>query len=392
MEQIKTKSSAAFTLLALAISAFGIGSTEFISVGLLPLISSDMGVGISTAGLTVSIYALGVMIGAPVFTTLTASMNRKSLLLLVMLTFIVGNLIAMLAPTFAVLLIGRVISAFAHGVFMSIAAVIAASVVSPGKRAGAISVMFTGLTVATVTGVPLGTFIGQISNWRMSFFFIVMIGVIALISNYFLVPKELEKGEKTSFRSIGQVLQNTRILLILLITAFGYGGTFVVYTYLSPLLEQNMGYGAQAVVIILIIYGLMVAFGNTLGGHLANQNTLRALFFMFLLQAIILLLLFFTGENALFGLMTVFLMGIFAFMNVPGLQFYVVKLAEEYTPNAVSMASALNISAFNVGIAFGAFIGGFVTDYFGLNLTSIFGAIMVLIAVLLTGLLARLEK
>ncbi|MBC1406205.1 MFS transporter, partial [Listeria welshimeri] len=132
MEQIKTKSSAAFTLLALAISAFGIGSTEFISVGLLPLISSDMGVGISTAGLTVSIYALGVMIGAPVFTTLTASMNRKSLLLLVMLTFIVGNLIAMLAPTFAVLLIGRVISAFAHGVFMSIAAVIAASVVSPG--------------------------------------------------------------------------------------------------------------------------------------------------------------------------------------------------------------------------------------------------------------------
>ncbi|EIA20913.1 major facilitator family transporter [Listeria fleischmannii subsp. coloradonensis] len=350
MEQIKTKSSAAFTLLALAISAFGIGSTEFISVGLLPLISSDMGVGISTAGLTVSIYALGVMIGAPVFTTLTASMNRKSLLLLVMLTFIVGNLIAMLAPTFAVLLIGRVISAFAHGVFMSIAAVIAASVVSPGKRASAISVMFTGLTVATVTGVPLGTFIGQISNWRMSFFFIVMIGVIALISNYFLVPKELEKGKKTSFRSIGQVLQNTRILLILLITAFGYGGTFVVYTYLSPLLEQNMGYGAQAVVIILIIYGLMVAFGNTLGGHLANQNTLRALFFMFLLQAIILLLLFFTGENALFGLITVFLMGIFAFMNVWFNKFYVVKLAEEYTPNAVSMASALNISAFNVGI------------------------------------------
>ncbi|WP_088839277.1 MFS transporter [Listeria sp. ILCC792] len=392
MEQIQTKSNSAFTLLALAISAFGIGSTEFISVGLLPLISSDMNVGISTAGLTVSIYALGVMIGAPVFTTLTASMNRKTLLLLVMMTFIVGNLIAMTAPTFTILLIGRVVSAFAHGVFMSIAAVIAASVVSPDKRASAISIMFTGLTVATVTGVPLGTFIGQISNWRMSFFFIVIIGIIALISNYFLVPNELEKGGKISFQSIGQVLRNTRILLILLITAFGYGGTFVVYTYMSPLLEQSMGYSAQAVVIILIIYGLMVAFGNTLGGHLANQNTLRALFFMFLLQAITLLLLFFTGKNALFGLITVFLMGIFAFMNVPGLQFYVVKLAENYTPNAVSMASALNISAFNIGIAAGAFIGGFVTDYFGINLTSIFGAAMVGIAVFLTMFLARLER
>ncbi|EFS03848.1 major facilitator family transporter, partial [Listeria seeligeri FSL S4-171] len=152
------KVNPSLTLLALAISAFGIGSTEFISVGLLPLISSNMDVSISTAGLTVSIYALGVMVGAPVLTTMTAKMNRKNLLMLVMVVFIIGNLISAFAASFAILLAGRVIAAFAHGVFMSIASVIAADVVQPSKRASAIAVMFTGLTVATVTGVPLGTF------------------------------------------------------------------------------------------------------------------------------------------------------------------------------------------------------------------------------------------
>lgn len=198
------------TLLALAISAFGIGSTEFISVGLLPLISSSMGVSISTAGLTVSIYALGVMVGAPVLTTMTAKMNRKNLLLLVMLVFLIGNLVSAFAVSFGMLLTGRVVAAFAHGVFMSIASVIAADVVHPSKRASAIAVMFTGLTVATVTGVPLGTFIGQLFGWRMSFLFIVAIGVIAIIANFFLVPKNLSNGKSISFKAIGQLLVNKK--------------------------------------------------------------------------------------------------------------------------------------------------------------------------------------
>ncbi|EUJ33170.1 major facilitator family transporter [Listeria floridensis FSL S10-1187] len=392
MEHVQRKSNhAAFTLMALAISAFGIGSTEFISVGLLPLISSDMGISISTAGLTVSIYALGVTIGAPVFTTLTARLNRKKLLLLVMLTFIIGNLLAAFAPVFGILLVGRIVSAFAHGVFMSIASVIAADVVSPSKRASAIAVMFTGLTVATVTGVPLGTFIGQISNWRVSFLFIALIGVIALISNWLLVPKDLNQGEKTSFSGMIRVLKNGKILLILLVTALGYGGTFVIYTYLSPLLETKMGYSAHAIVIILIVYGLMVAFGNTIGGHLSNQNTLKRLSYMFLFQSIILFLLYFTSTSPILGLATVLLMGFFAFMNVPGLQFYVVKLAEENVPDAVSMASALNISAFNIGIAAGAFLGGVITEGMGLTAAPLFGGLMVLLAVFFTWLLKRIQ-
>ncbi|KKD45633.1 MFS transporter [Listeria seeligeri] len=377
------KVNPSLTLLALAISAFGIGSTEFISVGLLPLISSNMDVSISTAGLTVSIYALGVMVGAPVLTTMTAKMNRKNLLMLVMVVFIIGNLISAFAASFAILLTGRVIAAFAHGVFMSIASVIAADVVQPSKRASAIAVMFTGLTVATVTGVPLGTFIGQLFGWRMSFIFIVAIGVIALIANYFLVPKNLSSAKSISLKSIGQVLLNKKIGIVLLMTAFGYGGTFVVYTYLSPMFIK-MGYTANMIVVLLIIYGIMVAIGNTIGGHFANEKPAKALFVMFSLQAATLLLLQFTSPNPILGLIVVMLMGFFAFMSVSGLQLYVVELAERYLPETVSMASALNISAFNVGIAMGAFIGGLITEYIGLSYTPIVGFLMVLIAIILS--------
>lgn len=377
------KVNPSLTLLALAISAFGIGSTEFISVGLLPLISSNMDVSISTAGLTVSIYALGVTVGAPVLTTMTAKMNRKNLLMLVMVVFIIGNLISAFAASFAILLTGRVIAAFAHGVFMSIASVIAADVVQPSKRASAIAVMFTGLTVATVTGVPLGTFIGQLFGWRMSFIFIVAIGVIALIANYFLVPKNLSSAKSISLKSIGQVLLNKKIGIVLLMTAFGYGGTFVVYTYLSPMFIK-MGYTANMIVVLLIVYGIMVAIGNTIGGHFANEKPAKALFVMFSLQAATLLLLQFTSPNPILGLIVVMLMGFFAFMSVSGLQLYVVELAERYLPETVSMASALNISAFNVGIAMGAFIGGLVTEYIGLSYTPIVGFLMVLIAIILS--------
>lgn len=268
-------------MLALAISAFGIGSTEFISVGLLPMIVNDMGVSLSNASLTVSLYAVGVMIGAPVLTVLTSKLSRKNVLLIVMLLFIVGNLIAAAAPEFTLLLTGRIISALAHGVFMSIASVIAADVVAPNKRASAIAIMFTGLTVATVTGVPLGTFIGQITNWRMSFVFIAAIGIIALISNLFLVPGNLSKGAAISLRDVGKVLANFRLLLVLIITALGYGGTFVVYTYVSPILSEFMHYSASTIVILLVLYGIAVAIGNTLGGNLANNNPLRALLYMF---------------------------------------------------------------------------------------------------------------
>ncbi len=386
------KNRSMFALLALAVSAFAIGTTEFISVGLLPLISKDLDISLTTAGLTVSLYALGVTVGAPVLTALTSRMPRKSLLLWIMIVFIIGNGIAASATSVTVLLIARVISAFSHGVFMSIGSTIAADLVPENKRASAISIMFTGLTVATITGVPFGTFLGQQLGWRFAFIAIVVIGIIGFIANSILIPSDLRKGTRTSIQDHVKLITNSRLLLIFLITALGYGGTFVVFTYLSPLLQSVTGFKQGTIALILLVYGVAIAVGNMIGGKLANKNPIRSLFYMFIIQAIILLLLTFTAPFKVVGLITIILMGVFAFMNVPGLQVYVVMLAERYVPSAVDVASAMNIAAFNAGIAIGSYLGGIVADSIGLIHTSWIGSIMVMIAAILTGISRMLER
>lgn len=386
------KNESTLALLALAISAFAIGTTEFISVGLLPLIASDLHISVTTAGLTVSLYALGIMFGAPILTSMTSSMSRKTLLLWIMIVFIIGNSIAASATSIGVLLVARVISALSHGIFMSIGSTIAADLVPENRRASAISIMFTGLTVATVTGVPIGTFIGQQFGWRMAFVIIILLGVIALIANSFLVPSTIRKSTRTSFRDQIKLVSNGRLLLVFMITALGYGGTFVVFTYLAPLLQEISGFKEGTVALILLVYGIAIAIGNMIGGKLSNRNPVKALFYMFIAQAIVLFVLMFTAPFKIAGLITIFLMGLFAFMNVPGLQVYVVMLAERFVPSAVDVASALNIAAFNAGIAIGAYVGGVITDSIGLIHTSWIGALMVLGAVFLTGWSRLLEK
>ncbi|KAF6571794.1 MFS transporter [Paenibacillus polymyxa] len=379
-------------LLALAVSAFAIGTTEFISVGLLPLIAEDLHISVTMSALTVTLYALGVTIGAPVLTSLTSSVPRKTLLLWIMIIFIAGNSLAAVSSGIALLLIARVISAFAHGVFMSIGSTIAADLVPDDRRASAISIMFSGLTVATVTGVPLGTYIGQQWGWRAAFMAIVVVGVVALIANLILLPSTLRKGNKTPFREQVKLVTNGRLLLAFIITALGYGGTFVVFTYLSPLLHDITGFQQSTVTFILLLYGIAIAIGNVIGGKAANRKPLSALFYMFLIQAVILFLLLFTAPFKTAGLITIFFMGLLAFMNVPGLQVYVVMLAERFAPKAVDVASAVNIAAFNAGIAIGAYVGGIVTDSLGLIHTAWIGSIMVFVAVLLTGWSRMLEK
>ncbi|NGQ94861.1 MFS transporter [Brevibacillus sp. SYP-B805] len=379
-------------LLALAVSAFAIGTTEFISVGLLGLISQDLKVPVTTAGLTVSLYALGVTFGAPVLTSLTSGMSRKSLLLWIMIVFIIGNSIAAGATSIAVLLAARVISALSHGVFMSIGSTIAANVVPDHRRASAISFMFTGLTVAIVTGVPLGTFLGQQWGWRASFLAIATVGIIAFIANSILVPSDLRQGTRATFRDQYKLLTNGRLLLLFLITALGYGGTFVVFTYLSPLLQEITGFQAKTVAAILLVYGVAIAIGNVIGGKVANRNPIAALFYMFIVQAMVLFLLTFTAPWKAAALVTIFLMGLLAFMNVPGLQLYVVMLAERFVPGAIDVASAINIAAFNAGIALGSYLGGVITDSIGLIHTAWAGALMVLGAVILTGWSMALER
>lgn len=387
-----SKMQSTLALLALAVSAFAIGTTEFISVGLLPLISEDLDIPVTTAGLTVSLYALGVTFGAPILTSVTAKMSRKTLLLWIMIVFIIGNTLAALSTTISLLLVARVISAFSHGVFMSIGSTIAADLVPENRRASAISIMFTGLTVATVTGVPFGTFIGQQLGWRVAFLVIIIIGIISLIANGILVPSNLRKGTKTTIRDQMKLVTNGRLLLLFIITALGYGGTFVVFTFLSPLLQTITGFKEESVAVILLIYGIAIAIGNMMGGKLSNKNPINALFYMFIIQAIILFILMFTAPFKIAGLLTILLMGLLAFMNVPGLQVYVVMLAERFVPSAVDVASAINIAAFNAGIAIGSYLGGLITNSIGLIHTSWIGAVMVALAAILTGYSRVLER
>ncbi|KMY42712.1 MFS transporter [Peribacillus loiseleuriae] len=388
----KQKQTNTKALLALAVTAFAIGTTEFISVGLLPMIAADLQTSVKVTGLTVSVYALGVMIGAPVLTSLLAHMPRKKLLLGIMLVFILGNSIAMFSTTIGVLLVARLVSALAHGVFMSIGSTIAASLVPANRRASAIAIMFTGLTVATITGVPFGTLIGQQFGWRMAFAFIVVIGVLAFIANIILVPASIQKGTKTGFGEQLKLLKNGRLVLVFIITALGYGGTFVVFTYLSPLLQEVSGFTAKTVTLIILLYGLTVAIGNSIGGKLANYNPIRALFYMFVVQAIVLFILYFTVPFKVAGLITILFMGLFAFMNVPGLQAYVVILAERFVPSAVDVASAINIAAFNAGIAIGSYAGGVIAESIGLIHTTWIAGIMVIIAVFLVAICVKQEK
>ncbi|WP_336775950.1 MFS transporter [Paenibacillus sp. MMO-58] len=389
---VTKQSRSALALLALAISSFAIGTTEFISVGLLPLISEDLDISVTTAGLSVTLYAVGVTVGAPLLTALTSRVPRKTLLLAIMIIFILGNSLAASAGSIAMLLIARVISAFSHGVFMSIGSTIAADLVPEDRRASAIAMMFSGLTIATVTGVPLGTLLGQHMGWRTAFIAIAVIGVIALISNLLLIPNTLRKGNRTKLSEPFKVLKNGRLLLAFAITMLGYGGTFVVFTYLSPLLHDITGFKESTIAGILVLYGVAIAVGNIIGGKAANKKPLSALLVMFILQAVILLILTFTAPYAAAALVTITLMGLLAFMNVPGLQMYVVLLGERYMPKSIDVVSALNISAFNAGIAIGAYVGGIITDKLGLIHTPWIGAIMVLGAVALTAWSRSLEN
>jgi MFS transporter, DHA1 family, inner membrane transport protein len=391
IQQTKSKGGT-LSLLALAISAFGIGTTEFVPVGLLSTIADDLNISITLAGLLISGYAMGVAFGAPILTALTNKMSRKTLLMALMVIFIIGNSIAAVSTSFGLLMAARIITAFSHGVFFSIGSTIAADLVPENKRASAIAFMFTGLTVATVTGVPLGTFIGQMFGWRATFGGVALLGVVGIIASAILIPKNIKDAPPSKFSDQMKILRNGPLLLAFAITALGYGGTFVAFTYLTPILQEITGFSPKVVSVILLVYGIAVAIGNSIGGKAADKNPLKALLWMFIVQAIILVVLTFTAPFKIIGVITIFLLGMFAFMNVPGLQVLVVKLAERYVPAAVNVASALNIAAFNLGIAIGAFVGGIVVDTIGLIHTPWIGAVMVLGAVLLTMWSMAIEK
>ena len=380
-------------LWALTLSAFAIGTTEFVIVGLIPTIAASLHVDVPAAGLLVSLYALGVAIGAPVLTALTGRIPRKQLLLGLMALFTVGNLVAWMAPGYGALMAARVLTGLAHGVFFSIGSTIATSLVPKEKAASAIALMFTGLTVALVTGVPLGTFIGQHFGWQTTFLAVALLGVIAMAGSAVLIPRDIAAGKPASLLTQLAVLKKPRLLLVYAMTTLGYGGSFIAFTYLAPILQDVAGFSSGAVSLVMLVYGVSVAAGNIWGGKLADRKgPVKALQIVFAGLAAVLLVLQFTAPYPWLALATVLAWGAFAFGNVPGLQVYVVQRAERDAPHAIDVASGLNIAAFNVGIALGAWGGGLIVAHLGLMATPWIGAVIVGGAFVLTTLAGWLDR
>lgn len=384
-------------LLALALGAFGIGTTEFVIMGLLPEVADDFGVSVPTAGYLTTGYALGVVVGAPLLAVLGTRVPRKRMLMLLMGLFIVGNVVSAAAPVFGVMLTGRVIASLAHGTFFGIGSIVAAGLVAPQRKAAAISMMFTGLTVANVVGVPAGTMLGQELGWRITFAAVAGLGVLGLLGIAALVPAGRAGGPDGAAEPAGgsrvrgelAAFRNVQVLLAMAMTVLGFGGVFAAITYIAPMMTGAAGYGSSSVTWLLVLFGLGMVAGNLVGGRLADRALMPLLLTALSALAVVLALFVFTAHDKVAAAVTLPLVGAFGFATVPPLQ----KRVLDQTADAPTLASAVNIGAFNLGNALAAWLGGLVLDA-GAGVTSPnwVGALLAASALALAVLSALLER
>ncbi|MEV0283903.1 MFS transporter [Kribbella sp. NPDC050820] len=351
-------------LLALALGAFGIGTTEFVIMGLLPEVATDFGVSIPSAGLLISGYALGVVVGAPLLTAIGSKVSRKTVLVALMGVFIAGNLLSAIAPTYGVLMTGRIVAALAHGAFFGVGSVVAASLVPKAKEASAIALMFTGLTVANVFGVPGGTALGQQLGWRSTFWAVTALGVIGLLGIIFLVPRETT-SEGPGLRSELAVFKNLQVWLALAMTALGFAGVFASFTYIAPMMTEVAGFSSGAVTWLLVLFGGGLVVGNLLGGKAADRALMPSLYGILALLAAVLVAFVFTAHGHVTSAVTIAVFGAAGFATVAPLQ----KRVMDKAAGAPALASAANIAAFNLGNAIGAYLGGLTIEH-GLGYTA----------------------
>lgn len=344
-------------LISLMISTFAIGTTEFIIMGILPDVAKDLNVSISSTGLLVTGYAIGVAIGAPLLTALTGKMQRKKLLLMLMLLFVIGNTLCAVAPTYEFLLVSRVLAAFAHGTFFGVGSVVASRLVPPEKQSSAVAMIFTGVSVANIIGVPLGTFVGQSLGWRASFWIISALGVVAILCITKFIP-QMALTSVPSFRQEIRVLKKPQVQLTLLMTILSFVGVFAAFTYIAPTLTDITKFSASAITPILLLYGLGLTIGNTVAGRLSDWKPMPTIIGMLALLTLVMGSFYITSEYKILAVITVFLWGFTSFGHVPGLQMRVIAKAK----GAPNIAASLNISAFNLGIALGSFVGGVVIN------------------------------
>lgn len=340
-------------LIALALGGFGIGLTEFGIVGLLPEIATDFDVTESAAGYLVSGYALSVAVGAIFLTGAVSRIERKRVLVSLMVLFILGNLISAIAPTYEIMLLGRIVAALCHGAFFGVGAVVAADMVAANRKAGAISLMFAGLTIANVVGVPLGTFLGQELGWRSTFWAITAIGIVTLVGIQLLVSSS-PAAPSGSLRSEVRVFRRPQVLLSALVSILAFGSVVGAYTYIAFTLTDVTGFAASAVPWLLLLFGVGTFIGNLVGGRAADRSMDRSLLVILGLLAVVLAVFGLTASNMWAALVAMFLLGTIGFATAPGLQLRIMQVAGD----APTMASGANVAALNVGNAFGAWLGG----------------------------------
>lgn len=344
-----------FALYALTAGAFGIGTTEFVIMGLLLQVAADLHVAVATAGLLISGYALGVFVGAPLLTATTSRLPRKTVLLLLMAIFTLGNVACAIAPNYALLMLARVVTALAHGTFFGVGAVVATGLVAEDRKASAISMMFAGLTVATLLGVPAGAWLGLQLGWRATFWAVAAIGVVAAAIIAALVPAAPNTEEPVALRDELRAIARPQVLLGLLMTVFGFAGVFAVFTYIQPLLTRIAGFAEAAVSPILLVFGVGLVAGNFLGGRLADRRPVPALVGTLAALTAVLFAMRFAVANPVAVVVFAGLLGLAGFATVAPLQLRVLQQAQGA---GQSMASSLNIAAFNLGNALGAWLGG----------------------------------
>ena len=370
-------------LFALALGGFGIGLTEFGTIGLLPQIGSDFNISAATAGYLVSGYAFSVALGGVLITIAVTKLERKKVLLCLMSLFIAGNLISGLAGTFSVMMVGRVVSALCHGAFFGIGAVVATDLVDFTKKARALSIMFTGLTVANVLGVPFGTWIGQQFGWRSTFLAISGIGVAAFVAIMILVPIDKPHDLATGPRSIRQELRSFKqrqVWYSLFVTIFGFGGMFGGFTYIAYTLTRVTHFADSSIPYILFLFGIGVFIGNNIGGRSADKH-LKATISGYLGALFVILIIFAqTATSKPAAVISILIMGVLGFAPVSAVQMRVMR----YASNAPTLASGANIASFNIGNTIGASAGGFlIAQNFGYTSPLWSAAALTLIALII---------
>ena len=377
-------------LYALAAGAFGIGVTEFVIMGLLLDVSKDLGVSISAAGQLISGYALGVVIGAPLLTIATGNWPRKTVLLALMAIFTLGNLACALAPDYWTLMGARMLTAFAHGSFFGVGSVVATGLVAPNKKASAIALMFTGLTIANILGVPFGAWLGQAFGWRATFWAVTLVGVAAFAVILLLVPGSRAEPEKSNLGADLAVLGRAPVLLGFATTVLGYAGVFAVFTYIAPMLTRISGFGEAAVSPILLVFGGGLIAGNLIGGKAADRWLVPSVLGSLVVLGLVLGAMTFALESQVLAIIFVGLLGAAAFATVAPLQMWVLEKAEGA---GQSLASSFNIAAFNLGNAAGAWLGGVIIAHGpGLGAVTWVAALLPLSALAVAALALHLDR